>query len=108
MTDLYNFRGEWNDGESKGPVFVLDADNHVDLYPERFTGKWLLTSEIHVTGGGEQVHLMAKGLNQKKNTHPNKVTFISLSVFTLSSWLIAVSPIWFRIACIFSHTAIVH
>eukprot|EP00903_Cladosiphon_okamuranus_P017354 g15988.t1 len=52
MTDLYNFRGEWNNGEPKGPVFVLNDDDEVDLYPDKFTGKWLLTSELYVTGGG--------------------------------------------------------
>lgn len=57
MTDLYNFRGEWNDGKSKGPVFVLGDDNNVDYYPDSFTGKWLLTSELYVTGGGTKVYL---------------------------------------------------
>eukprot|EP00752_Nemacystus_decipiens_P013623 g12081.t1 len=52
MTDLYNFRGEWSDGKSKGPVYVLDDNGYVDEYPDRFTGKWLLTSDLFVTGGG--------------------------------------------------------
>eukprot|EP00752_Nemacystus_decipiens_P013622 g12080.t1 len=51
MTDLYNFRGEWSDGTPKGPVYVLDDDNNVDYDPDGFTGKWLLTSELYVTGG---------------------------------------------------------
>lgn len=54
MTDLYNSQGEWKDGKSMGPVFVLDDENLVDEYPIRFTGKWLLTSELYVTGGGKQ------------------------------------------------------
>lgn len=52
MSDLYNFRGEWGSGKSKGPVYVLDDDNKVNYYPDKFTGKWLLTSELYVTGGG--------------------------------------------------------
>ncbi len=52
MSDLYNFRGEWNSGKSKGPVYVLDDDNNIDYYPDKFTGKWLLASELYVTGGG--------------------------------------------------------
>ena len=57
MTDLYNFRGEYNDGKSKGPVYVLDDNNRVDEYPDRFTGRWLLTSELYVTGGGKKGYL---------------------------------------------------
>lgn len=54
MTDLYNFRGTWNDGKSKGPVHVLDSYDRLDAYPSgEFTGKWLLTAELYVTGGGK-------------------------------------------------------
>ena len=53
MSDLYDFNGEGDDGKSNGPVYVLNEDDEVDLYPSTFTGKWLLTSELWVTGGGE-------------------------------------------------------
>eukprot|EP00903_Cladosiphon_okamuranus_P010100 g9565.t1 len=52
MTDLYDFQEKGSNGRSKGPVYVLDDDDEVDLYPDSFTGKWLLTSELHITGGG--------------------------------------------------------
>lgn len=54
MADLYNFRGEWNDGKSKGPIYVLDKDDTVEEYPKDFTGRWLLVSDLHVTGGGKK------------------------------------------------------
>lgn len=53
MTDLYGFQEMGSDGRSMGPVYVLDDDDEVDLYPDSFTGKWLLTSEMYITGGGE-------------------------------------------------------
>ncbi len=56
MSDLYNFRGtESSGGEvvSKGPVYQLDDTN--DVYPglvgEPVTNKWLIASELYVTGG---------------------------------------------------------
>eukprot|EP00903_Cladosiphon_okamuranus_P017355 g15989.t1 len=52
MTDLYDFQEKESNGRSKGPVYVLDDDDEVDLNPDSFTGKWLLTSELHITGGG--------------------------------------------------------
>lgn len=54
MTDLYNFRGAWATGEVKGPVFVLDDDDEVDSDATEVTGKWLLTAELYVTGGGKE------------------------------------------------------
>lgn len=55
MTDLYNFQGEWNDGKSRGPIYVMDEWDRVDLYPDSFTGKWLLASELYVAGGGKEM-----------------------------------------------------
>lgn len=54
MSDLYNFRGEGSNGKSNGPVYVLDTDGYVVESPNSFTGKWLLTSELFVTGGGKE------------------------------------------------------
>lgn len=53
MTDLYQFQGYYNDGESKGPIYVLDATDDVDMFATSGTGKWLLTSDLFVEGGGK-------------------------------------------------------
>lgn len=55
MTDLYDFQGFYNDGGSKGPIYVLDSDNNVDEYvtTENATGSWLLTATLYVEGGGK-------------------------------------------------------
>lgn len=35
-------------------MYVLDENDSLDAYPGgEFTGKWLLTAELYVTGGGE-------------------------------------------------------
>lgn len=52
MTDLYNFQGVWDDGKTVGPIYVIDEFDRVDEYPDAFTGKWLLASELYITGGG--------------------------------------------------------
>lgn len=52
MTDLYRFLGTWNDGKARGPVYILNADNEVDEYATDVTGKWLLTADLRITGGG--------------------------------------------------------
>lgn len=53
MTDIYEFQGFWNDGRSKGPVYIMDSKDNVDEYATSFTGKWLLTAELYVQGGGK-------------------------------------------------------
>lgn len=52
MTDLYKSRTESDGMTAKGPIYVLDAvTNDVLITPTAFTGKWLVTSELYVTGG---------------------------------------------------------
>lgn len=51
MTDLYNFRGEENTGESKGPIYVLDGTSKVDVPGGKFTNKWLLEAELYIVDG---------------------------------------------------------
>lgn len=52
MTDLYKERTESDGMTAKGPIYVLDAvTNDVLISPTAFTGKWLITSELYVTGG---------------------------------------------------------
>ncbi|CAN0183708.1 unnamed protein product, partial [Ectocarpus sp. 13 AM-2016] len=51
LSDLYAWQGFYNNGNSKGPVFVLDSDDRVDETATTTTGKWLLTADLFVTGG---------------------------------------------------------
>lgn len=52
MTDLYKERVQSNGWTAKGPIYVLDAEtNDIILTPNAFTGKWLITSDLYVTGG---------------------------------------------------------
>ncbi|CBN77785.1 Mannuronan C-5-epimerase N-terminal fragment [Ectocarpus siliculosus] len=50
ITDLYNFRLE-SDGSAKGPIFNLDDSYNTVLNPKVLSNKWLLTAELHITGG---------------------------------------------------------
>lgn len=52
LSDLYAWQGFYNNGNSKGPVFVLDSNDRVDETATTTTGKWLLTADLFVTGGG--------------------------------------------------------
>lgn len=49
MTDLYNMRSD-NTG-AKGPVYILDANDDIVVGVAEPTGKWLLTSELHILTG---------------------------------------------------------
>ena len=51
MTDLYQMRVESDGWTPKGPIYILGDDNEVLLQPTAFTGKWLITSELHVRTG---------------------------------------------------------
>lgn len=51
MTDLYNSRVESDGWTPKGPIYILDEDNNIDLAPTAYTGKWLLTAELYVREG---------------------------------------------------------
>ncbi|CAM9685419.1 unnamed protein product [Ectocarpus fasciculatus] len=51
ISDLYAWQGFYNNGNSKGPVFVLDSNDRVDETATTTTGKWLLTADLFVTGG---------------------------------------------------------
>lgn len=55
MTDLYDSQDFYNDGESKGPIYVLDSGDNVDKFStkENVTNKWLLTADLYVEGGGK-------------------------------------------------------
>ncbi|CAM9195373.1 unnamed protein product, partial [Ectocarpus sp. 8 AP-2014] len=50
ITDLYNFRLE-SDGSAKGPIYNLDDSYNIVLNPNVLSNKWLLTAELHITGG---------------------------------------------------------
>ncbi len=52
MTDLYQTRVESDGWTAKGPIYVLNpVTNDIILTPTAFTGRWLITSDLYVTGG---------------------------------------------------------
>lgn len=51
MTDLFDFR---NDEGKTGPVYILNENDEIDYDATAPTGKWLLTSELYITGGGKK------------------------------------------------------
>ncbi|CAN0082430.1 unnamed protein product, partial [Laminaria digitata] len=51
MTDLYKTRVESDGWTAKGPIYVLDENYDIIEKPTEFTGRWLLTSELHVLRG---------------------------------------------------------
>ncbi|CAM9132608.1 unnamed protein product, partial [Ectocarpus fasciculatus] len=50
ITDIYKSRLE-SDGSGKGPIYNLDDSYNIVLNPEVLSNKWLLTAELHITGG---------------------------------------------------------
>lgn len=49
MTDLYNDEGV----NVENALFILNDEGKIDPEGTEITGKWLLASDLHVTGGGK-------------------------------------------------------
>lgn len=90
MTDLYKSRTEADGMTAKGPIYVLDAvTNDVLITPTAITGKWLITSELYITGGELRYPIC---------------TYISTApttVMTARIW----PPILYRTIWLFTHTS---
>ena len=48
---LYKLRCERDGWTPKGPIYILDENNDIDLNPLAITGKWLVTADVYVRTG---------------------------------------------------------